>query len=155
MSVPMPALTRVATPMSMAIARKARSRPRRCLARSAYAHRDADADAESDTDTDTDRAHTDTHTHAAAHLPLSTPTHTYIYITYISLNMNDTYIETYAVCVCRRADDVVDVIDARDEQGCTPLVLAAQHGLLGALRLLIQRGADLDLPQARLHDIYI
>jgi hypothetical protein len=39
--------------------------------------------------------------------------------------------------------------DVQDDDGNTPLMLAAYHGHAETVRLLIQRGADLNLPNKR------
>lgn len=56
------------------------------------------------------------------------------------------------VCKVIKSGIEEDAYNARDEVGCTPLVLAAQHGRLLALSALLDVSADINLPQVRLHD---
>ena len=40
-------------------------------------------------------------------------------------------------------------VDVRDDDGNTPLMLAAYHGHTATVRTLVERGADVDLPNHR------
>ena len=59
--------------------------------------------------------------------------------------------ETLA-CKILRLGTEAEHYNARDEVGCTPVVLAAQYGFLHALAMLIRAGADINLPQVRHHE---